>query len=138
MTESRLEGWEQKLDRLLEEARRQPYRLGEHDCFRLTSRVVEALTGIDLWPRFRGYRTRRQALATIARCGPTFETAGDFVFGSPRVDWRALRRGDIAAFQTSDGYKHLAICNGRTLAVLVESGLEFPPTSAALCGWRVG
>ena len=134
----RLPGWEQRLDHAIEAARHAPYALGEHDCFRLACRVIEALTGVDRWPQFAGYRTRRQALARIARHGASFEAAGDWFFGGLRLPALQARRGDIVALATPDGEKHLGVCVGGRVAFLSEDGLMFLSLDRALCGWRVG
>jgi len=135
---TRLPGWEARLHAVIEAARATPYVLGTHDCFRLACRVIEALTGVDRWPDFAGYATKREALTMIARHGSTFERAGDWFFQWGRVDLRQARRGDIVALQTPDGEKHLGICLGRLAAYLSPSGLLFLPTKSGSCAWRVG
>lgn len=135
----RLEGWEARLAAVIRDAASKPYWLGEHDCFRFACKAVEALTGVDRWPEFRGrYSNRREALALLARHGKTFEAAFDWFFGVPRVGWRRARRGDIGAFQTPDGEKHLGVCNGRDVVVLLSKGIT--PVPAAFCGafWQIG
>ena len=135
---TRLAGWEEALGALIEQARAQPYVLGEHDCFRLACSVIEALTGVNRWPEFAGYRTRREALAKLAAHGSNFEAAGDWFFGAARVDVKLAQRGDLLAVQTADGEKHLGVCLGAETALLGPQGLVFMPTLAALCCWKVG
>jgi hypothetical protein len=95
----RLEGWEKRLFAELEAARHKPYVLGEHDCFRVACRVVDALTGADHWPAWGTYRTKREALQLLASKGhPTFEDAFDWLFGVARVSVRLARRGARAEF----------------------------------------
>lgn len=133
----RRDGWEQRLNVVLEHARTQPYRLGEHDCFRLACRVVEALTGVDRWPEFAGYTTRREALALLARHGGSFEEAFDKLAGT-RIEAAEVRRGDLVCMRTEDGEKHLGVATGVHAALLAEAGLVWLRTRDALCGWRVG
>jgi hypothetical protein len=137
---ARVAGWEGRLDALLERARYEPYVLGEWDCFRLTCAVLEALTGVDRWPEFRGYRTKREALSAMARFGGSFEDAGDRFFGAPRVTVACARRGDIVALRDAAGAKHLCVCVGVDVAGLREDGLEFVRLSSPdlICAWRVG
>lgn len=135
---SRLEGWESRLAAVIEDARAQPYVLGAHDCFRVACRAVEALTGVDRWPAFAGYNTKREALAKLAQFGSSFEAAGDWFFGAPGVDVRLARRGDICCVETADGEKHLGVCLGRDTAVLAAEGLTFVATLLCRCAWRVG
>jgi len=133
----RRDGWEARLVLAIEDARERPYQLGQHDCFRLACRVIEALTGVDRWPEFRGYATKREALALLARHGATFEDAFDWMLG-PRVGVPAARRGDLVCVQTDDGEKHLGVVMGREAAFLAPAGVIWVPVSACLCAWRVG
>ncbi len=133
----RLEGWDQRLHEIIEAARYTPYVLGEHDCFRLACRVVEALTGDNRWPMFCGYRTEREALAALAVYGSSFVNAGDKFFGD-HVDTKLARRGDVLGYMDSHGKWHLGVCVGADMALLGPDGLMFQPLSMAKCCWRVG
>jgi hypothetical protein len=137
-TVTRLQGWESRLAAVIEDARDQPYALGSHDCLRVALRTVEALTGVDRWSEFSGYTTKREAMATIARFGSNFEAAISWFFGSPSVDVRMARRGDICLVQTVDGEQHLGVCLGRDTALLAPEGLTYFPTLVCKCAWRVG
>lgn len=134
----RREGWESRLQALLEDARHTPYTLGVHDCFRLTCRVVEALTGVDRWPEFAGYKSEREALSALAAYGRTFVEAGDRFFGHARLDPKLARRGDVCAYLDTIGKWHLGICTGAHVALLAPEGLMFEPLDVAQCCWRVG
>ena len=142
---ARLDGWERRLNAVIESARDEPYELGRHDCFRVVCAVIEALIGIDRWPEFSGYRSKREALVRIARHGASFEAAGDWFFGGPRVDLKHARRGDVVAVQTTDGEKHLGVHLGDRVVLMAPAGLLFLPLSgpfvmncSLLCAWRVG
>lgn len=134
----RLDGWEGRLAALLEDARERPYELGDHDCFRLACRVAHALTGVDHWPAFCGYRTEREALKAIAIYGSSFLAAGDRFFGSEHVASERARRGDIMAYRDARGQHHLGICAGRNVAVLGAAGLQWIAPAECVCCWRVG
>lgn len=134
----RLPGWERRVDAVLEAARHRPYVLGAHDCFRVACRVIEAVVGLDCWPQFEGYTTRRQALARLAQVGRSFEAAGDVFFGAPAIDVRLARRADICCVQTLDGEKHLGVCLGAQVALCAPQGWIVAQTLACLCAWRVG
>jgi len=135
----RLSGWEARLEQVLDAARKTPYALGRHDCFRVACQVVHALTGVDRWAEFAGtYATKREALREIARRGGTFEDAGDWFFGAARIDCVYAKRGDVVAVQTTDGDKHLGVCLGVRSAMLGPHGLVFLPTTDCLCAWSIG
>lgn len=134
----RLEGWELRLDGVIENARRHPYELGMHDCFRVACAAVEALTGVDRWPEWSGkYSTKREALALIAKHGSNFEEAFDWFFDTKHVSVNLARRGDVVAFEFV-GEKHLGVCTGMNCALTAESGVTFIPARRGLCAWRIG
>lgn len=134
----RIEGWELRLHAVIEAARHQPYVLGEHDCFRLACRVIEALTGIDRWPEFVGYTTKREALAKLAQFGSNFEAAGDWFFGVERGPMKRAMRGDICALTDDVGEKHLAVLVDHRAACMLPQGLLFIDAARCHCAWRVG
>lgn len=123
---------------VIEAARDAPYELGEHDCLRVACRAVEALTGEDLWPRFSGYRTRREALVKIARVAPSLGEAVTATLGLEPVAPRLARRGDIVLYR--DVEDHLGVCLGEHVAVLGPDGLAMVGLldERLLHCWRIG
>lgn len=127
---------------MLERARHAPYELGVHDCFRVACQVVEALTGVDRWHEFSGYRTRKEALARIAQHGASFIDAASWFFGAHPVALAYARRGDVVAFFLGSEY-HLGIVTGKTFFCVAEEGiLDLPMQNSAfekpLFCWGVG
>lgn len=135
---SRREGWEGRLYQILDAARSVPYELGRHDCFRVTCRVIEALTGVDRWPEFDGrYTTAREARRLIARHGRSFEAAFDWFFGQQNVPPAYAQRGDIVALADAAAEKHLGVCLGLEAAFLAPGGLVRVSTLSCLCAWKL-
>ncbi|TAK45267.1 MAG: hypothetical protein EPO27_10640 [Betaproteobacteria bacterium] len=135
----RLEGWESRLHAVIEASRHTPYALGTHDCFRVACAVVEALTGVDYWPTWGRYATKREAKRLIASRGhATFEEAFSWLFGTAFSDVRHAQRGDIVCIQTEDGEKHLGVCLGAHAAFTAPEGVLFVPTLTCLGCWRIG
>lgn len=134
----RLEGWEQRLEAVIEAARARPYELGRHDCFRVACLALEALTGRDRWHEFEGrYSTQREALRLVAQYGSTFEAAFDWFFGAPSISVYFAKRGDVVLLEDASGMKHLGVCLGRDTAMLGPEGLVFVPTLECLAAWMV-
>lgn len=132
--------WPQRLVAVIDAARREPYVLGEHDCLRLACAAVEALTGVDFWPRFAGYKTKRQALVTIARIAPSLAEAVTATLGVSPSPVLSAWRGDICLFRDAQGEDHLGVCMGRLVVVTAPEGtltmsLDHP---GLLASWRVG
>lgn len=135
----RLEGWDARLNSLIESARPKVLEFGTWDCFKLTCAVIEALTGVDRWPEF-AYRTRREAIAKLRKHGD-FLPAFDWFFGSPHTHWKHARRGDIACGTESGRsiWRPFGVVVGADIVFLGKKrGITFAPINAATCVWRVG
>lgn len=136
----RLDGWESRLAAAIDAAFGRPYVLGENDCLRLACACVAALTGIDYWPRFAGYRTHRQALVTIARIAPSLGEAVTATLGVSPAPTRSALRGDLVLFRDDIGEDHLGVCVGRDAVLLSAEGAITTGIDDArlLCAWRIG
>lgn len=135
---ARLEGWEARLFDVMEAARHKSYVVGEHDCFRFVCQSIEALTGIDRWSEFSGYKTEREYLERMSKFGSTAEAAADWFFGAPSVDVRLARRGDACYALLEDGKVPLGICIGAEVAMLDYHGLIYVPLLSCKRAWRIG
>lgn len=122
---------------VLDEAQDKPYKLGEHDCLRVACAVVQARTGVDYWPRFAGYKTKRQALAVIARIAPSLREAITLTLGTLELFPTMAQRGDLVLYH--DVEDHIGVCTGDKVAVLGPDGLvHIAITSPMLkAAWRV-
>lgn len=139
-TLQRREDWPERLAEVVRQAQDAPYVLGEWDCLQFCCRAIEAMCGVDLWPHFSGYRTKRQALVTIARIAPSFAEAVTTVLAVDPHPVRHALRGDVMFYRDPTGEEHLGLCLGGTAAVLAPDGLLQIPLSDAglLCSWRIG
>lgn len=106
---------------IISSAEKQPYKLGEHDCLRFACQVIAARGGEDYWPRFAGYRTKRQALARIAKIAPSLREAITKTLGTPELPPTLAQRGDPVLYQDSE--EHIGICVGEQVLVLGADGL---------------
>ena len=134
----RLKGWEDRLVDVVASAKAKPYKLGEHDCFRVATAAVEALTGQDLWVPWAGkYKSKTAALKRIAAFGRDFTAAASKLFAVEPGPMPLARRGDICEF-FFNGEQHLGIVMGIDVAVLGEEGLIHVPRSACKHFWAIG
>jgi hypothetical protein len=92
----RFADWEERLAAYIEPLRRRPFAWGTHDCCTFTLSAVEAMTGQDPMPEFRGrYRSLSGSIRALRKIG-----AGDLVatltqkLGEPIVPSLA-QRGDV-------------------------------------------
>jgi len=132
-------GWEDRLAATIAAARARPYKLGEHDCFRLACSVVQALTGEDLWTPWAGsYASKREALKRIAEFAGDFTAAASKFFGGLPHLMAFARRGDICEFVDVDGEQHLGVCIGVSVALLGPTGITFALREDCVHCWRIG
>lgn len=136
----RADGWPERFADVVAAAQDRPYELGVHDCLRFSCACIEAVTGHDFWPRFAGYKTKRQALVTIARIAPSLGEAVSEVLGQLPMRPPASRRADILLYRDPLAEDHLGVCLGAKVAVLAPSGLwQVPLTDQGLlASWRIG
>lgn len=136
----RKQGWELRLNAVLEAARRRPYVLGESDCLKVACETVAALTGVDFWPRFAGYTTKRGARVTIARIAPSLGEAVTATLGVSPARVFAGWRGDLMLFRDDSGEDHLGVSCGPHVALTAPEGWLLIPLAhpGLLCSWRIG
>lgn len=135
----RRDGWEARLAFVIEAAAHQPYRLGDHDCFRFACEAVKATTGADLWASWAGrYRTKREALRLLLEYGGGFTGSFSRLFGVEPAPMTCARRGDVAEYVDAEGEQHLGVVQGARVALLLECGVAFVPLAGCAHAWRIG
>ena len=133
----RIEGWETRLNDVIEAALDRPFRWGENDCCLFAADVVHVLTGRDPAADYRGrYASAAQAAKLIQRLGGIEAIPGAAGFEEVAVAF--ARRGDVA-LAVNDGNLLLGVVDmtGRGIAVPGAKGLVFLPLESALKAWRV-
>jgi ferric-dicitrate binding protein FerR (iron transport regulator) len=87
--------WEARLAAYLDSVRVRPFEWGTHDCCLFAAGAVEAMTGVDPMPEFRGaYSTQRGARRALATHGASkLSLTLDTKFA--RVPASLAHRGDI-------------------------------------------
>lgn len=127
--------WPRRLDAAIEAARGRPFCWGTHDCMTFSASVVQALTGWDPAPRWRGgYDGVRSALRLMARNGGmavmVTRTLGDPV--SPA----SAQRGDVV-LRCDELGPALGVCLGAKCAFVSPEGLVQRPLGECVQAWRV-
>lgn len=134
----RLDGWEERLARLVDDADKRAYRLGEHDCFRFACDTVQALTGREVWSQWAGrYSRRAECVRLIRGVAVDLRAAVAAVLGVEPIPVAMAGRGDIYLFE--DGLPHLAVGLGSQVLVLLPVGLGIirPNDPRLTAAWRV-
>ena len=140
MTVSRDSEQLEEMNKLLEEARNKPYKIGEHDCALFVTDIMRVFSGRDYSKAFRGkYKTQTGALKLIKRLSGGEESlreAATNVFGIDPLKPAWAMRGSPVLYK-EDGQEHLGVSTGTHAAVLHEDGLKFIPLSDCECCWNI-
>ncbi len=138
MNEKRKEGWERRLDDVIEATRHRPYVLGKSDCFRFACEVMQALLGGESrWVEWEGkYETRADCDKIVDEHGGPVRW--DQFFGSRAMTIKHARRGDICMYRDEHSDTHFAVCLGTYAAAYAAKGLVFTPMTECRWCWPIG
>lgn len=121
----RREDWPQRLVEAVEEKADTRFSPGNHDCCISACDIVLRMTGTDIAKHFRGYRGKKEMLATLEEHGGVEAIAESVMAenGCEEIPTALAARGDIVLLNTPDG---------QTMAVVDTDGIN----SVACCGLR--
>lgn len=137
-------GWEERLNRAIEQASERDWSFGEHDCAAFAAHCAEACVGDrHVWSETLRLRAQEKTPTAVCRAADAVDIVE---LMSQRVDpipTAAAMRGDIIAVLVdrrgrlaADGSPALGVCEGATLLVAAHpSGLRRYPMSAAIAAW---
>lgn len=122
--------WEADLAEYIASVRREPFAWGTHDCCTFSAGAVEAMTGEDPMPEFRGkYSTALGSARALD--GKSLEEVLDEKFEEVPIGF--AQRGDLAWFTDCVG-----VVAGGYAWFVGEEGLERVERSMWDKAWRVG
>lgn len=137
----RFDGWEIRLNAVIDKYQRLPFEWGKLDCVLFAAAAAWCLTQKDAAAPWRGtYRDRAGARKLIDSFGglealvdKTCATAG---IKLERIDKAFAQRGDVCLVETETG-PALAVCVGSEVVGKSETGMERRPLSSALVVWAI-
>ena len=129
---ARLPGWQSRMYAAIEAARQKPFAWSEHDCVSWSISVVEQITGVDHYAKFRGqYTNEIGAAKLIKRTGPDLPSVVSMYF--QEVPVLLTHHEDLVMINGAVG-----ICDGLHSHFITEQGLTTFKTAACTNAWRVG
>jgi hypothetical protein len=136
----RLPNWEERLNALVSERLRAPFRWGVHDCALWGADVVEALTGLDFGAPFRGIYSDAEGAAAALRAHGGGTVVRTFDRHLPRTLPAFARRGDLVRLPRGAAAPHgaLGVVIGEVALFVADAGLIRVPASAWSMAWSVG
>ncbi len=130
---TRLSCWEQNLAEYIAGKRDEPFAWGVNDCCTFCAGAVEAVTGVDPMPEFRGqYETRKGSAEALRKNGQgtLFKTLNAKF---KRVRISHAKRGDLVFHKCNVG-----VVAGRFAWFVSDIGLIRLPLSDCTKAWRNG
>lgn len=129
----RISCWEEALSDYMAIKRHEPFEYGVNDCCLFAAGAVEAITGEDPMPEFRGkYDSLKTSLQVIKNIGAgTLEATMDAKFSEVQISH--AQRGDLAFFDGSVG-----VVMGSFAYFVSDDGLERINRSLWDKCWGVG
>jgi hypothetical protein len=145
MSTKRKQTWPEELHTFFQARKETPFNWGTNDCCLFCADAIEAMTGTDPAPEFRGkYSDQAGAMAAIKSVcnGATVEDAIAYVAtvnGLTKLSTVLLaQRGDLVALDSGAGIAAgIVHLNGREALFVSDTGLRRLPLRKCKSAWRV-
>lgn len=132
----RLEGWELRLSRFLNDRKDMPFQWFENDCLSFTAAAVKEITGVDYFSDFNDYKNEETALKMLKKNGGV---KGIIIkcLGQPHQNYRIAKRGDIVMVKAPLDMGAVVDDTGGRVAVVTKDGLKRLPLNRAIKVWEL-
>jgi len=136
----RFDNWPILLSKFLTQRQKMPFTWGRNDCLLFAADCVEALTGVDLVPEYRGtYDTEARAKEILIPYGGVISGIINDRLGQPIPNPLLARRGDVCIADIGD----VCACGvvddtGARVAFLTEKGLVRGKLRDTMIFWGYG
>jgi hypothetical protein len=130
----RKDTWDIDLMAFIKSREKTPFQWGSQDCVLFACDCAQAMTGIDLAAKYRGYSTREEAYEIIAHAGDLRALVNSEL--ASEISPTFARRGDFVLLD-QDGVQALAICIGVMAVAAGKTGLATRRMTDAITAWRI-
>jgi hypothetical protein len=131
----RIEGWEKKLDSVIERKRNQPFNWADNNCLGLVAEVQQEITGNTDFPEaLEDVSSKFNAQRIILKNAKNLTEWVDNKLR--RIPITMATRGDVVEVETPEG-PAMGICVGAKAVFIGQDGLEYISLVALIRAWRV-
>lgn len=131
----RIEGWEQKLDAIIESKRNQPFDWADNNCMGFVAEAQKTITGETSFPEvLENIGSKRNALKLILENGPSLTDWVDKHL--EQIPITMAQRGDIVDVETCEG-PAMGLCIGPKAVFIGKNGIEYVPLTSLIRAWRL-
>jgi len=130
----KLERWENKLYKYIEDNRKKSFKWGKFDCCIFVAGAIKEMTGIDFYKEYKGkYSTEENAYLTLYEVSGYKTIIGLLNNLFDKKELNMMQRGDIVM----KGDKALGVCLGVNCAFLSLEGITLEPIESITRCWGV-
>ena len=131
----REEGWENRLEELVNKKRNQPFDWAENNCMQLVTEAQQTVTGHTDFPEaLQNVGTKYSAYKLVLKRAKNLTELMDKHF--ERIVITMARRGDIVEIETCEG-PAMGICMGTHAVFVGIEGIEYIPLETLIRAWRM-
>lgn len=131
----RIEGWEKKLDAIVESKRNQPFDWASNNCMGLVAEVQQEITGKTDFPEvLENIDNKFNAQRLILKRAKNLTELMDKNFS--KIPITLAQRGDIVEVETCEG-PAMGVCIGAKAVFIGKDGIEYIPLTALIRAWRL-
>lgn len=130
----RLQNWQERFSDFGKTRASMPFQWGANDCCTFAADAVQAITGRDVRSAFPIYDGALGAVRVIEKAGGLQQLATEVLGAS--VSPRMAAVGDVVLV-VNEGRELMGICNGTSVLVPGESGMEVLEMETAMAAWRI-
>lgn len=130
----RIEGWEKRYSHYLHERRSMPFEWGSNDCMHFVGGGVEAITSLNLYAPYTGYKDEDGAGEVLKKHGGIVSILNTCL-GHSHVNFKAAKRGDVVIVRSPEIIAGLVGDCGQKIVAVTEDGWVKLPLNYAQRIW---
>jgi hypothetical protein len=131
----RQEGWENRLEELVQSKRNQPFDWAENNCVGLVAEAQLTITGKTDFPEvLENIGNKHNAHRLILKHGKNITEGANKYFTA--IPITMAQRGDIVELETCEG-PAVGLCIGAKAVFIGKDGLEYIPLTSLIRAWRM-
>ena len=130
----RIEGWENRLEELVQSKRNQPFSWADNNCMGFVAQAQKTITGETDFPEvLDNLKSKNNALKLVLKNGSLTDWVNKHL---EQIPITMARRGDIVDIETCEG-PAMGLCIGHKAVFLGQNGLEYIPLTFLIRAWRI-
>ena len=130
----RIEGWENRLEELVQSKRNKPFDWADNNCMGFVAQAQKTITGKTDFPEvLDNLKSKNNALKLVLKNGSLTDWVNKHL---EQIPITMARRGDIVDIETCEG-PAMGLCIGPKAVFLGQNGLEYIPLTFLIRAWRV-